>query len=272
MLNLARTDTREALSEFVISRRQNVRPEDVGLPLGARRRTPGLRREEVAHLAGVGITWYTWFEQGRDIRVSTQFLENICRALRLNATERGHLFTLAQHRPPPDIGIRRPIVSGAVQAMLDGLSNAAYITTQRWDVVAWNTAATTLFYNYGLVAPEERNHLWLVFTDPRSRDVMLDWEQVARDMLASFRINYARANGDPAFEALVAKLEDVSPEFRRWWPLQHVYSRSEGIKRLRHALYGDVQLEHTAFLVEGAPELRMVIYTPVSEIKALSGG
>ena len=265
MANIARVETRRELSEFVMSRRKTSRPEDVGLMPGPRRRTPGLRREEVAQLAGVGVTWYTWFEQGRDIRVSTHFLENVCRALCLTATERAHLFTLAQHRPPPHSTVELPTVTHAVQAMLSSLPNPAYITTQRWDVVAWNKSAVKLFLDYSLIPSEKRNHLWLVFTDPKWRRLLLDWEEVARDMLANVRINYARANGDPTFDELVAALEDASPEFRRWWPLQSVYSRSEGVKRLRDESMGEVQLEHTAFLVEGAPQLRMVIYTPVSE-------
>ena len=265
MLNLARTDRRRELAQFVTQRRKRIKPEDVGLDVGARRRTPGLRREEVAQLAGVGVTWYTWFEQGRDIRVSTPFLENVCRALRMEAAERAHLFTLAQHRPPPHRAQDMPTVSVAVTAMLNSLPNPAYITTQRWDVVAWNAPATKLFGDYAKMPPEQRNHLWIVFTDPRCRQTMLDWEPIARNMVAKFRINYGRANGDPAFEALVTALRERSAEFRRWWPQQSVSDRAEGIKRFRHRTSGEIQLEHTSFLVEGALDLRMVIYTPIAK-------
>ena len=264
MSNLVRTDSRRDLSKFLLARRTRTRPEDVGLTAGARRRTPGLRREEVAQLAGVGVTWYTWFEQGRDIRVSTHFLENICRALCLNPIERSHLFVLAQHRPPPHSQPGTRAVSPAMVAMLQSLPNPAYITTPRWDVAAWNQPAVELFCDYAALPPDRRNHLWLVFTDPHCRYMMLEWEQVARRMLAKFRLDYGRADGDPAFEELVLMLQDASPEFRRWWPQQDVLGHGEGMKRFRHAKLGEIVLEHTAFLVEGAPDLRMVVYTPIS--------
>ena len=263
---LARIEGRRELSEFVIARRERTQPGEVGLAAGGRRRTPGLRREEVAQLAGVGLTWYTWFEQGRDIRVSAHFLERVCRALRLNAAERAYLFMLAQDRPPPRLQNEPPAVSPAVRAMLNSLPNPAYITTPRWDVAAWNPPAANLFCDYAALAPEYRNHLWLILADPRSRRLLPDWEHEARDMVAKFRLDHGRANGDPAFEALVAMLEAASPEFRRWWPLQDVSTRGEGVKRFHHETLGELRLQHTAFRVEGAAELRMVIYTPVAGV------
>ncbi len=264
MQNLTRTAARRELAEFVLARRSRTKPDDVGLPTAARRRTPGLRREEVAQLAGVGVTWYTWFEQGRDVRVSIHFLERVSQALRLNTAERVYLFTLAQHRPPPHAPIALPTISTAVLAMLNSLPNPAYITTPRWDVAAWNPPATALFCDYAQLPPEQRNHLWLVFTDPACRRLLRDWETEARRMLAKFRLDYGRANGDPTFEALVTTLGAASAEFRRWWPLQDVSGLGEGIKRLRHPTLGEVHLEHTAFLVEGATDLRLVIYTPAA--------
>ena len=263
MQKLSRPPAKRDLSDFVLARRKRTRPEEVGLTASTRRRTPGLRREEVAQIAGVGVTWYTWFEQGRDIRVSTHFLESVCKALCLSKAERAHLFMLAQNRPPPHEVLDKPRVTEAVLRMLNSLPNPAYITTQHWDVVAWNAPAQEIFCDYAEVPPDRRNHLWLVFTEPRLRRVMLDWEKVAHDMLAKFRVNYGRSNGDPAFEALIAMLNEHSVEFRTWWPLQDVRIESEGVKCLKHDTLGRVQLEHTAFLVEGSPDLRMVIYTPV---------
>lgn len=263
MVNLTRSDARRALSDFVRDRRARTRPEDVGLASGARRRTPGLRREEVAQLAGVGVTWYTWFEQGRDIQVSTHFLERVCRALSLDAVERAHLFTLAQHRPPPLAPAGIPAVSNAVRAMLNSLPNPAYIKTSRWDVVAWNPVAAAALGDFAQVSPERRNTLWLVFTDPAYRRMMPDWEEDARRVLAKFRLDHGRAQGDPRFEALIDELQDVSPEFQRWWPLLDVSGRGEGVKRLRHEVLGLIEFEHTAFTLEGAPDLRLVVYTPV---------
>ncbi|AOB29688.1 hypothetical protein AKI39_01840 [Bordetella sp. H567] len=265
MVNLHRAEHRRALADFVRARRERTRPEDVGLPIGPRRRTPGLRREEVAQLAGVGVTWYTWFEQGRDIQVSADFLERLCRGFRLDPAERGHLFTLAQHRPPPHPPLRDAEVSPAVRAVLDAMPFPAYIRTPRWDVVAWNGAARALFGDYGALPPESRNVLMLVFTTPHYRRLMVDWEGDARRVMAKFRLDHGRANGDASFAALVAQLCDGSPEFNLWWPRQDVWGQSEGLKRIRHETLGEMTFEHTAFTVESAPDLRLVAYTPASD-------
>lgn len=272
MLTLARPESRRALADFVRTRRERLRPEEVGLPPGARRRTPGLRREEVAQLAGVGVTWYTWFEQGRDIQVSTHFLENLCRALRLDRAERTHLFALAQDRPPPLATPVVPALSAPVQAMLMSLPHPAYIKTSRWDVVAWNPAAASLLCDFSRIPPEERNTLWLVFTDPQVRRIMGDWEGDARRALAKFRLDHGRSRGDPAFEALVERLSEASAEFRLWWPSQDVSDCGEGVKRIRHGAAGEIEFQHAAFLVEGAPELRLIALTPATEEDARRAG
>ncbi|MGF6228206.1 transcriptional regulator with XRE-family HTH domain [Inquilinus ginsengisoli] len=261
--SLQRTDDRRALSDFVRDRRARTSPDEVGLPAGSRRRTPGLRREEVAQLAGVGVTWYTWFEQGRAIQVSADFLERVCRALQLDPAERQHLYALAQHRPPPHAAAGLPTVSPILQGLLDSLPNPAYIKTARWDIVAWNAANTAIFGDYALIPPDQRNSLWMIFADPRWRRMIPDWETAARRVLAKFRLDHGRAGGDPAFAALVEALQAASPEFRRWWPQQDVAERSEGLKRIRHDTLGLLEFAHATFTVEGAPDLRMVTYTPV---------
>ena len=268
MLKLARTENRRALAAFVLDRRTRTKPEDVGLSPGPRRRALGLRREEVAQLAGVGITWYTWFEQGRDIQVSADFLERLCRGFQLDGAERNHLFALAQHRPPPHAPWRSADVSAAVRSMLASLPNPAYVKTARWDVVAWNAAAAAMFGDFAALPPEQRNMLRLVFTDPRYRQMMVDWEGDAHRVMSKFRLDYGRANGDPAFEELVDMLCQQSPEFHQWWPRQDVSGRAEGVKRFRHAKIGEVEFEHTGFVVEGSPSLRLVIYTPASRADA----
>lgn len=267
MLNLSRPESRRALADFVRTRRERLRPEDVGLAPGARRRTPGLRREEVAQLAGVGVTWYTWFEQGRDIQVSAHFLENLCRALHLDRAERAHLFALAQERPPPLAAAAAATcsVSAPVQAMLRSLPHPAYIKTSRWDVVAWNPPAAVLLGDFGRLPPEASNTLWLVFTDPGFRDLMVDWEGEARRALAKFRLDYGRSRNDAAFEAMVERLSEASPEFHRWWPAQDVSDCGEGVKRIRHEAAGEIEFQHATFVVEGAPDLRLVALTPASE-------
>lgn len=255
-----RTEDRRAIAEFIRDRRARTRPEDVGLSPGTRRRTPGLRREEVAQLAGVGLTWYTWFEQGRDVHVSADFLERLCRAFRLTAAERDHLFTLAQHRPPPHLPVRDADVSDAVRTVLAMLPTPAYIKTTRWDVVAWNAPAAETFIDFAQLPREERNVLRLVFTSPKYRRMMIDWEEDARHMLEKFRLDYARAGGDPSFEALVGNLREQSPEFNQWWPRQDVRRFGEGIKRIRHPQHGDVEIQHTVFTVEGTPDLQLVVH------------
>lgn len=265
MSKLVRSDDRRAVAEFIRDRRARTRPEDVGLPLSARRRTPGLRREEVAHLAGVGITWYTWFEQGRNIQVSADFLDRLCRAFRLNATERNHLFTLAQHRPPPHDPLHHPHVSATVRAVLSSLPAPAYLMTSRWDVVAWNASAGAMFGDFAQLPNEDRNIIRLVFTAPEFRTFVVDWESDARRTLARFRVEYARAAGDPAFEALVEELNQSSPEFSQWWSRQDVAAVGDGLKRIRLPKEGEVSFEHAVFAVEGSPDLRLVAYAPALE-------
>jgi transcriptional regulator with XRE-family HTH domain len=263
MPNLERQASRHDLAAFLRSRRERLSPQEAGFVAGARRRTAGLRREEVAQLAGVGLTWYTWFEQGRDIQVSAHFLERLALALRLTGAERAHLYDLAQHRPPPTVSVAVPEVSSALRAMIESLPNPAYVKTARWDVVAWNAAAADTFGDYGALPPARRNVLWLVFTSPEYRRIMTDWEGDARRVLAKFRLDHGAAGDDPAFAQLVAELSDASQEFRRWWLLHDVQGRGEGIKRLYHAVRGEIEFEHTAFVVDGAPQLRLVVYTPL---------
>src|SRR5690348_8438756 len=206
MPNLERNPDRRDLTDFLVTRRARLTPPDVGLVTGPRRRTPGLRREEVAQLAGVGISWYTWFEQGRDIQVSAHFLENLSRALKLDRPEREHLFALAQHRPPPLTRLSAPTITATMQHVLDTFPHPAYLKTPRWDVVAWNAPMAELLGDLSQYPVEERNSLWLVFTSPVYRRVMLDWEKDARRIVARFRLDFSRSGNDPAFVELVRNL------------------------------------------------------------------
>ena len=262
MSKLDRPEERRTAAGFVRHRRRLTRPEDVGLPSGPRRRTPGLRREEVAQLAGVGLTWYTWFEQGRDISVSADFLERLSRAFDLTPAERTHLFALAQHRPPPIVPAPPPEVSPALRAVLMSLPNPAYVKTTRWDVLAWNPAAAEIFGDFAARDIPERNLMRLVFQAPAFRELMVDWEGDARRTLAKFRLDHARANGDPAFAALVADLVAGSPEFRRWWAGHDVLSVGEGVKSIRHPRLGRRDYDHAALAVESTPDLRLIVYVP----------
>jgi transcriptional regulator with XRE-family HTH domain len=257
--SLARS--RNELSDFLKSRRAKLSPDDVGLPSGTRRRAPGLRREEVASLAGVGLTWYTWFEQGREIRVSPDFLENVSRALRLTGVERRHLFVLLnQDTTAASVPERK--VSPALQRMLDGMpSRPAYIRTARWDVIAWNKPAVRLF-RFHRLRPEERNLVRLMFVDPEFRTLVPNWPHAAPIMLAKFRSDYARYRGDPLMDALVSEMQQRSPEFRQLWRRHDVLNSGEGIKTL-HLKGKDQLFEHTSFSVNGEPDLNLIVYAPL---------
>jgi transcriptional regulator with XRE-family HTH domain len=262
MTVLDRSPARQDLTDFLRRRRARISPLEVGLVAGARRRTPGLRREEVAQLAGVGITWYTWFEQGRDIPVSAHFLENLARALRLDAAEREHLFTLAQHRPPPLGRFSPPAVTPALQNMLESFPNPAYLKTPRWDLVAWNRPMTIMFGDFNEIPVERRNILWLLFTDPKYRRLMVDWEIDVRRAIARFRLDFGRAGDDPMFVALLRDLDQVSPEFRSWWKQHDVDGLGEGVKSFRHSRLGEIEFEHGTFTADNNSNLRLVVYTP----------
>jgi transcriptional regulator with XRE-family HTH domain len=264
MSNRTRATERDELAAFLRSRRERLTPAQVGLPTTARRRTPGLRREEVAQIAGVGVTWYTWLEQGRKIQVSPHFLEQIARALRLDATERAHLFTLAHNRPPPLTSHHASSVTPTLRRMLEAIEAPAYLATASLDVVAWNTLLSAVFGDFEALAPEERNMLWLVFASPTHREAIPNWESEARGMLTRFRVEFGRHRDDPAFVALIERLQRASHEFHRWWPEHDLSWRGETTKSFDSPL-GAMSMEQAAFAVEEAPDLRLVIYTPVDE-------
>ncbi|MBE9098227.1 helix-turn-helix transcriptional regulator [Vacuolonema iberomarrocanum] len=256
----------EEFSSFLKSRRSRISPKQVGLPEGVRRRTPGLRREEVAQLAGIGVTWYTWIEQGRDVQVSVQVLEGIARALKLNLDERKHLFLLANQPPPPDsISHQEMVDSLLIQALERFGANPAYITGQRWDLLAWNQAACAVFGDFEALPIQERNILWFVFMNENLRQILVDWESHARLVLAQFRISYSRFVGDPWFVELIHNLEVVSPEFRLWWAEQNILGRTDGRKEINHPLVGQLRLNYVVFKVADNPNLEVVMYLPLPE-------
>lgn len=254
--------TRSELAEFLRTRRERLSPEDVGLPNGRRRRTPGLRREEVAALAGVGLTWYTWLEQGREIGVSADFLDNLARVLKLDAAERRHLFLLAHERPPAEPGKTFCTVPSLAGRLVEDLApHAAYIINLRWDVLAFNPPADSLF-GFGRHDSDRRNLLRMLFTDSALRDAIVDWEEQAPAMLASFRRDFAAAREDADAKGVVAELEAVSPEFKGWWRSQDVHAPCTGTRIIR--VKGQpVSFEHTSLTVDGGQHLRLVVYARV---------
>jgi transcriptional regulator with XRE-family HTH domain len=257
---------REELADFLRHRREGLKPEDVGLPNGGRRRTPGLRREEVAQLAGVGTTWYTWLEQGRDVRASLDVLEALARALRLNQAERSHLIMLGrgEEAPPCKSPVER--VSPTLRRLIENLGpNPAYILGRRWDYLAWNDAAVALLGDLGAVPRAARNHAWLTFTDPARREMFTDWERSSRTLVAKFRADSARHLGDPTFESLIAALRRSSPEFARAWARHEVSRGGEGRKDLRHPLAGMMSFSHAVFHPAEKLDQRLILYSPLPE-------
>ena len=258
-------DRRRELGAFLRSRRARLGPAEVGLPQGLRRRTPGLRREEVSLIAGVGVTWYTWLEQGREVHPSAELLAALARALRLDPAETRHLHLLAGRPAPlpaPAPGERVPEPLIRLLASLDG--QPAYVMGRRWDILAWNPAAVALFGDYAALSGDARNVMHLVFADPRHRALLTEWEDVARAALAQFRADSARYLGDPAFDRLVRHLTRVSPEFRAWWPERDVARRLSGIKRIHHPAVGAMAFEHTALALDDGSDMRLVLFTPLT--------
>ena len=265
------TESRRAeLGAFLRSRRESLSPAMVGLPDGFRRRTPGLRREEVAMLADVGTTWYTWLEQGRDVRASPEVLVAIADALRLDAVERQHLFVLGD-RPSPEVRSSYPEkLEDSVQRMLDSLSGQpAYITGRRWDVLGWNRAASLVFDDYAQIATEERNLMYMVFANARHRRLLVDWEALARASLAMFRLDSARYAGDPEFDRLISTLRRSSDEFNAWWPMHEVLNPLSNIKRIRHPLKGSMTFEYTSFALLDGSDRKLTVYTPLEDCRTI---
>jgi transcriptional regulator with XRE-family HTH domain len=253
-------EQRREFGTFLSSRRARLQPKEFGLPEGVRR-TPGLRREEVAMLAGVSVSWYTWLEQGRDIQPSADALLRISRVLKLDRVESAHLFALSALEPP------QVETSGEVSAGLEMLVRAmnpipAYVRNSRLDILAWNDAIADLFVDYGSLQPHERNTLRLLFLYIPYRTQILDWEQMARGMISTFRASRAQALDKAPFDRLVEELTELSPEFRDWWQDTDVKGFDEGRKRLMHPTSGHIEFTYVALTPEGRPDLSLVTYIP----------
>jgi transcriptional regulator with XRE-family HTH domain len=256
------------LGSYLRDRRAKLDPAAFGFP-AERRRTPGLRREEVAQRAHISSTWYTWLEQGRGGAPSAHVLDRIARALMLTDVEREHLFLLGLGHTPEVRYRKDEGVTPRLQRVLDALEpSPALIRTATWDVVAWNLAATVMLTDYGSLPPEQRNILRFIFLDPRVRAAQDDWESVARMVVAAFRVDAARAGAAAEVEPLVDELCRLSPEFKAMWSDNDVRSHGEGIKRIRHPVLGALALEYSAFAVDGRPDLNMVVYNPATPADA----
>ncbi|MEU8250949.1 helix-turn-helix transcriptional regulator [Nonomuraea sp. NPDC048916] len=256
---------RSDLAAFLRSRRERITPEMVDLPPGPRRRTPGLRREEVAQLAGVGVTWYTWLEQGRPINASSQVLDAVARTLRLDPAERQHLYRLAG-QPETALTADETRVTPEMRAILDRLDPMpACLANSRCDVLAWNTAYDALFPEVVAASEGERNTLWQGCVNPRMSATPADRDQDLSRAVAIFRGAYSRHSDDPGWQDFVRRLSAESAEFARLWARQDVAEPGPREKRYKHEVLGEIRFRTTSFNLSSAPETRLVIYTPLEE-------
>jgi transcriptional regulator with XRE-family HTH domain len=256
---------RRELAAFLRSRRERLRPEQVGLPPSRRRRTPGLRREEVAQLAGVGVTWYTWLEQARQINASPQVLDAIARTLRFDSHEQAHLFTLAGLTTTA-IAEECGSLTPEAQLLVDQLEPyPAIILNARWDLLAYNRVHGSFFPDLEEIPLEDRNCLWLAFTDPAWREVMVDWEDSVGLMVAEYRAAMAEHIDDPAWQALVDRLHRVSAEFTAFWERHDVVRMLSNTKRAMHPTVGLLRLNYTNLWLDHGPRARIVAFTPADE-------
>lgn len=252
--------SRSELGDFLRSRRERLNPKALGLPSGRRRRTPGLRREEVAELAGIGVDWYIRLEQGRNVSPSVTTVDALARALRLGKAEHAHLRALTR-----DTGRRafaRESVPDTIRRMVESLNQPAYVTGRRWDVLAWNAAAADILTDFGRIADADRNILIYMLTDPDARRLFgATWADEARRMVAQFRTTHDLWAGDPAFLDLLTRLQQDSAEFAVWWEAHDIRSVSVGQKLLNHPTKGLLRFEYATFQANDDPALKLAIYT-----------
>ncbi len=256
------SDHRRELAEFLRTRREATRPEQVGLPSGRGRRTPGLRREEVAMLAGVSLTWYTWLEQGRRINASHDVLRSIGRALRLDDAGVDHLLSLTE---PGTATVAAPAEApNALVRLLDALMPApAYVLGPVWDFVGWNAAQARLYPRIAELEPPRRNLMWVLFADPATRELIVDWDIHARQALAEFRSATTPVRHDPAMVELVALLSSESGDFAAWWSEHDVSGFETRLRRFRHPAAGELTFEYQQLTPAEWPSLRVVAQLPV---------
>jgi len=256
---------RVEFGDFLRSRRERLSPKSVGLAGGRRRRTAGLRREEVAELAGIGVDWYIRLEQGRTVNPSITTVDALARALRLSKAEHAHLRALARDADRPAFAVET--VPEQIRRMIDGLNRPAYVTGRRWDVLAWNEAAEEIF-GFSRLAEGDRNVLLLMLTNPRTREAFgAGWAEEAKRMVAQFRATHDVWAGDPAFTALLERLRLGSPEFSRWWGAHEVRGTASGRKLLHHPRKGAQHYDYASFQSNDDPALKLVIYTPVAPVQ-----
>jgi transcriptional regulator with XRE-family HTH domain len=256
------------LGELLRYHRSRLTPEQLGLPTTTRRRTPGLRREEIAGLVGISTTWYTALEQGRDIQVSRKVLEKLAHLFELSYQERVHFFSLANNLPvlSPHSSDEQP--SPLLQRMLDyHAPGPAYLLGMRWDIVGWNAAACAAFpmmahFDEPPRSEFDRNLVYLMFTNQQARRVIVSWEEHAQRILKHFRVDYAQHKEAADFEGLIQALMHQSPEFAEWWSCPDIGVGTMTRKEVAHPMVGQLLLEQSTYLVVDSPTLKMVLDVP----------
>ncbi|NGO75988.1 transcriptional regulator [Streptomyces sp. YC504] len=261
---------RPELAAFLRSRRARVTPADVGMPGGLRRRTPGLRREEVAQLSGVGVTWYTWLEQGRPINASGQVLDAVARTLRLDRSEREHLYHLAEVPLAPDaedLAAGLPEVDAEIQDIIDALDpRPAVVYNARYDMLATNSAYRDLFFVPAMNATGRPNVLWALFTVGDEDCPVVFRETELPLMVAQLRSAYGRHVGEPVWEAFIGDLSAASPFFTRLWASGDVVPPGPRVKTFRHRAVGEIRMTSVSLSINGMPDCRIVAYSPADEV------
>ncbi|TCN04536.1 helix-turn-helix protein [Bacillus sp. BK006] len=264
---LSDKERRRELGDFLKVRRERLSPGDFNLPIGARRRAKGLRREEVSQLAGIGITWYTWLEQGRDIQVSSEVLEAISRIFTLNKEEKEHLFLLGnQPLPSTTVQNERENIDRVVKNLLSQLGHCpAYVTDEKLNIVDWNKAAIKVFGDFNEMDERNRNAVWRCFTSKEYQNLFQNWEDHAQRLIAQFRLAYTRFVGDEWFKTIISELSEESPHFYEWWSNHEVLGTPCGKKTIIHPVVGEMIMDHITLQVYDAPELKVTVYQPRQE-------
>ena len=267
---------REELTRFLKSVRARISPVDVGLPAGERRRAKGLRREEVATLSGMSVTWYTWFEQGRDVQLSSHMLERLGRTLRLSAHEREFLFALAQHRPPPLASAPDETIQASTQYLMDSLNIPALVITDDWTVIGWNDLVTRAFRDYAPLARSERNLFRILMLNERYRENPEQYREMVKRLTARFKWDYSRTTRVAEFDGLIQDMLARSEVFREFWHESDIVAHFEDIHTVSVAGIGDVTFHHTSYAIEAAASQRLILFAPVDEtsrerLRAIAG-
>lgn len=262
MMKNRRERTNPELANFLKTKRESLNPESFNIPRTGRRRTPGLRREEVAALSGVGLTWYTWLEQGRNIGVSTQFLDNLSKVFQLNNAEREHLYLLAHMRSPLATGETQHQVPAVIEKIMSVLPHnyLCYVLNLHWDILGFNQQADECF-QFSELAQAERNFLWQLFLNPHYQKLLAEWEKDAYLLLSSFRRDYARSQNNSYVQEMIASLSRQSPIFNNMWHQYEIYQSCTGQRALNKN--GEIELyDYTSLIFDSEKHQRLIIYAP----------